>query len=66
MFTLAVVGRNIQIAGAQAGKVYTLLDMQGRVMKRGVVESGNFNLGVPGAGTYLVSIGSQTRAVSVK
>lgn len=65
-FSVAVAGRNIQIAGAQVGKAYTLLDLQGCVLKNGTVDSGNFNLNVPGAGTYLVRIGSQARAVTIK
>ena len=65
-FSIETVGRTLQIAGAQVGKAYTLLDLQGHVLKRGVVDSGNFNLGVPSAGTYLVSIGSQARAITVK
>lgn len=65
-FSVAVAGRNIQIAGAQVGKAYTLLDLQGCVLKNGTVDSGNFNLNVPGAGTFLVRIGSQARAVTIK
>ena len=65
-FSIETVGRTLQIAGAQVGKAYTLLDLQGHVLKRGVVDSGNFNLGVPSAGTYLVGIGSQARAITVK
>ncbi len=65
-FSLAVAGRNIQIAGAQVGKAYTLLDLQGCVLKNGYVDSRNFNLNVPGAGTYFVRVGSQSRAVTVK
>ena len=65
-FSLAVVGRNIQIAGAQVGKTFTLLDPQGRVLNKGTIDSRNFNLNVPGAGTYLVRIGSQVQAVTIK
>ena len=65
-FSVAVAGRNIQIASAQVGKTYTLLDLQGCVLKNGTVDSGNFNLNVPGTGTYLVRIGSQARAVTIK
>jgi hypothetical protein len=63
---VAVAGRNIQIAGAQVGKTFTLLDLQGCVLNKGTVDSGNFSLNVPGAGTFLVRIGSQARAVTIK
>ena len=60
------MGRDIQVSGARVGSVYAVLDMQGRVMQAGYVNSANFNLAVDRAGTYLVRIGNQTQTVKVK
>ena len=65
-FSLAAVGRSIQVAGARVGSVYAVHDMQGRVMQAGYVNSANFNLAMDRAGTYLVRIGNQTQTVKVK
>ena len=65
-FSLATVGREIQVAGARMGSAYAVLDMQGRVMQAGYVNSANFNLAMDRAGTYLVRIGNQTQTVKVK
>ncbi|MBQ3716534.1 MAG: hypothetical protein IJM92_07060 [Fibrobacter sp.] len=61
-----VVSRNIQISAAPVGKAYALFDMQGRVLQKGRVESVNYNIVAPCAGSYFIRIGSQTRAVEVK
>ncbi|WP_407440938.1 hypothetical protein [Fibrobacter sp.] len=41
----------MQIAGAKVGAPLAILDMQGRVMTSGRVESANFNMTVARAGT---------------
>lgn len=61
-----VNSRNIQITAAPVGKIYALFDMQGRVLQKGRVESVNYNIVAPCAGSYFIRIGSQTRAVEVK
>lgn len=65
-FTLAALGRDIQVSGARVGSAYAVFDMQGRVMKQGRVESANFGFSMPRAGTYLVRISGQTRVVKLK
>ena len=65
-FTVTASGRNIVVAGAMAGREYTLLDTQGRVLRRGVVDGANFAIPVERAGNYLVRINNQVRRVSVR
>ena len=65
-FNVEVAGRNILVAGASAGYDYALLDMQGRVLRKGAVVGANFAIPVTRAGTYLVRIGDRVRRVSVR
>ena len=65
-FRVEVVGRTVQIAGAKMGASYAVMDMQGRVLKTGRLGGAEASLQMPGAGTYLVRIGSQTQKVHVK
>ena len=55
----------MQISDAKVGTSYALLDMQGRVLRKGRVESANFNIAVQNAGRYFVKIENQTRNVKV-
>ncbi len=63
---VSTIGRTIQISAASKNSAYAVLDMQGRVLLRGRVESSNFNIAVPRAGCYLVRVGNATRKVQVK
>lgn len=65
-FNVSVGLRRVQISGAKIGASYVLLDMQGRVLQKGRVESANFNVAVPNAGQYFVRIDNQIRSVNVK
>ena len=65
-FSVTAGFRNVQIAGAKAGSTYALLDLQGRILQKGRVESANFNIAVPQSGSYLVRINKQTKRVDVK
>lgn len=72
-FNVEVAGRNIWVTGAadavrgsRDGGTYVLLDMQGRVLRRGAVDGANFAIPVARAGEYLVRIGDRVRRVSVK
>ena len=65
-FSVAAMGRNIQIAGARVGSVYAVFDMQGHILRMDRVGSENFSLSVPRAGMYLVRVGSQTRKVALR
>ena len=64
--SVSVISRNIQVSAAPIGSAYAILDMQGRVLKNGHVESANFNIAIPQAGNYLVRIGGKTQVVNVK
>ena len=64
-FNVEVAGRTIQVAGAQ-GAQYALLDMQGRVLLKGHVDSANFAIPVSRGGNYLIRIGDRVKRVSVK
>lgn len=64
--SVRAVSRSIQISAAPKNSTYAVLDMQGRVLLSGRVESANFNIAVPNAGSYLVRVGNATRKVQVK
>ena len=64
-FRVFVNSRSIQLSGAEVGNAYVLLDMQGRVLRKGRVEMANFNIAVANAGRYFVKVGSQIRNVNV-
>ena len=64
--TVSIVSRTIQISAAPKNSTYAILDMQGRVLLRGRVESANFNIAMPSAGSYFVRVGNVTRKVQVK
>ena len=65
-FALSTVGREIQVVNARVGAAYALLDMQGRIVKQGQVESANFGMTVARAGAYLVRIGNHLQKVQLK
>ena len=64
--SVSAVSRNIQVSAAPVGSAYAILDMQGRVLKKGRVESPNFSIMMPQAGTYFVRIGSYVQRISIK
>ena len=64
--SVRAVSRSVQISAASIGSTYAILDIQGRVLLSGRVESANFNIAVPKAGNYLVRVGNVTRIVQVK
>ena len=59
-FSVEILGRDVQIAGARVGSSYAVLDMQGRVLRRGRVDSANFSLPMTRSGTFLVQVGGQS------
>ena len=63
---MALLGQTIRIQGAKVGSFYALVDMQGRVLKQGRVESSNFDMSSANAGTYLVRIAGQTATVRLR
>jgi hypothetical protein len=65
-FSLTSMNRSIQVSGSTVGKRYAVLDMRGRVIRSGAVESSNFEIPVPNAGIYMVRVGSSTQRIRVK
>jgi hypothetical protein len=51
---------------ARKGNVYAVFDMQGHVIKSGVVDDANFNMTMDRAGAYIVRVGSDVKQVKVK
>ena len=58
-------GRTLHIFEARVGSLYALIDMQGRVLSSGVVNSNNFAIPVGLGGQYMLKIGNQTQVVRV-
>lgn len=65
-FRVSVIGHELQVAGAHVGASFALLDMQGRVLRKGTVDESNFSVMVPRSGGYLVRIGDDVRRVIVR
>ena len=65
-FSVEILGRNVQIVGARVGSSYAVLDMQGRVLRRGRVDSPNFSLSMTRSGTFLVQVGGQSVVARVR
>ena len=64
--SVEAVNRNIHVSEALIGEIYVIFDMQGRVLRKGRVDSSDFNITMPIAGNYLVKIGYQLRRVNVR
>ncbi len=62
---LSVSGRIMQMSLENARADYSVMDLQGRVIAKGVLQS-RATVAVPMAGTYLVKIGSEVRKVNVR
>lgn len=65
-FSIHIQNRSIHISAAPLGSAYAIFDLQGRVLKKGRVESVNFNIPVALAGNYVVKIGHITQHVQIK
>jgi uncharacterized repeat protein (TIGR02543 family) len=65
-FTVTVAGRDIQVSGVSAGRSYALIDMQGSVLRKGILADANVVIPVDRAGSYLVRVGGLVQRVSVK
>ncbi len=61
-----VMDRNIQVNSTLTGKVYTVFDMQGNVVRKGRVESASFEIPVSKAGVYMVRVGTLSQRVTVR
>ena len=64
--TFSVSGREIQIRGSYNGTPYAVFDMQGRVVKKGVVLSVGTTISLPHAGTYLIYSGKSSSTIRVR
>lgn len=65
-FGLMAVERNIQVVGAPAGSSYAVMDLQGRILSMGRVQSARFEINLSRAGTYMVRIGNQVQTIKLK
>ncbi|SJZ59422.1 InlB B-repeat-containing protein, partial [Fibrobacter intestinalis] len=65
-FNLHVQNRTLQIQNARIGSAFAVLDLQGRVLRRGVVNSSEFSMELQNAGAYIVRVGSQVQKIRVK
>ncbi len=65
-FGLSSMNRQIQVSGATAGKRFAVIDMNGKVVRQGVVDSPNFEIPVSNAGVYMVRIGASTQRIRIK
>ncbi|PBC73452.1 InlB B-repeat-containing protein [Fibrobacter intestinalis] len=65
-FNLHVQNRTLQIQNARIGAAFNLLDLQGRVLHRGVVNAPVFSLEMPNAGAYIVRVGKEIQKIRVK
>lgn len=65
-FGLSSKNRSIQVSGSKVGQRFAVLDMQGRVLRSGAVESPNFEVPVSNAGIYMVRVGASTQRIRVK
>ena len=63
--SLTVSGYDLSIAGAIA-KPITVFDMQGRLIYRNFATSNQHVVSLPGAGGYLVRIGTESRTVRIR
>lgn len=64
--SVRTVSRSVQISAAPVGVTYAIVDLQGRVMKKGRVESTNFNVSLLKAGVYMVRVGQRTWKVKME
>ena len=62
---LSVSGRNLLIQGANA-KPVTVFDMQGRLIRKTIATGNQLVVPLPGAGGYLVRVGSESHTVRIR
>ncbi len=65
-FGLSSMNRCIQVSGSAVGVNFAVLDMQGRIVHKGVVSTTNFEIPVPNAGVYMVRVGATIQKIRVK
>ena len=62
---LSVSGRDLLIQGANA-KPVTVFDMQGRLIRKTIATCNQLVVPLPGAGGYLVRVGSESHTVRIR
>lgn len=65
-FNVVLDSRSFNIEEAQVGDRITVFDMDGRVVKRGIVSNGSQHVEVPKSGSYTVRVGKAAVQVNVK
>lgn len=65
-FNAQIRNQEIYVSGAHAGSIYTLCDMNGRIVAKGRVEKPGFGVFAPNAGAFFLRIGRQVRVLNVK
>ena len=65
-FGLSSFARNVRVSNAAVGHRFAVLDMQGKVIRSGIVNSANFEVPVANAGIYMVRVGSVTQRIRIK
>ena len=63
---VSVVNRNVQIYSTMVGERFTVFDVQGSVIRKGFVESANFEIPVAKPGVYMVRVGTLTQRICIK
>jgi pectate lyase len=63
--SLTVSGHDLSIVGAIA-KPITVFDMQGRLIHRNFATSNQHTVSLPGAGGYLVRVGTESHTVRIR
>lgn len=65
-FSAIAYNKIIQISCNSKGKDYTLFDMQGRIIRNGIVSSSKFNISVQNSGNYIILIGNTSQQIVVR
>lgn len=65
-FNLHVQNRTVQIQNARIGSAFAVLDLQGRMLRCGVVNSSEFSMELQNAGAYIVRLGKEIQKIRVK
>lgn len=65
-FDVNVFDGMVQIVNGPVGQRVALMDMQGRVISIGRIESSVMNLNVPQSGSFVLRVANQTRVVNVR
>ena len=64
--TIKIHGKDVQIITNAGYTPFTIFDMQGRVLTKGLINSGYHNITISQPGNYIIKIGTHTQRISVK